>query len=238
MFLLKAFKQREVNVSGLQSRHLLVVLVVTLLGACSWGDGSIKATASQLNGNTAATANKAPTISGSPPTAVQVDIAYSFTPTASDPDGDALTFTIANKPAWAAFNTTTGALTGTPTAAEAGSFLNVTIGVTDGKATANLPSFSVDVTTGPVVANDKSATLSWAAPTQRIDGTSLVNLSGYKIFVGQAPGSYSRVIDVAGAPNTRYTVTGLSIGTWYFSISAYDAAGLESDKSPEVSKTF
>jgi hypothetical protein len=169
---------------------------------------------------------------------VQAQVAYSFTPTASDPDGDALTFTIANKPAWATFDAQTGALTGTPALAQAGSFVNVTIGVTDGKATVNLPSFSVEVTSGPAVANDKTATLSWAAPTQRIDGTPLVNLSGYKVFVGQTPGNYPRVINIASASNTRYTVTGLSAGTWYFSVSAYDAAGLESDKSPEVSKTF
>ena len=228
--------------SGLQSKHLLVVLVVTLLGACSWDKGSDKTATSQPTGTAAPTpaptVNKAPTISGTPPTLVQALVAYSFTPTASDPDGDALTFTIANKPAWATLNAQTGALTGTPTAAQVGSFLNVTIGVTDGKATANLPSFTVAVTAGPVVANDKTATLSWAAPTQRIDGTPLVNLSGYKVFVGQATRNYSRSIDVAGAPNTRYTVTGLSTGIWYFSISAYDAAGIESDKSPEVSKTF
>lgn len=228
--------------SGLKSKHLLLVLVVTLLGACSWGNESPKTSSSQPTGSAAPThaptVNKAPVISGTPPTLVQAQVAYSFTPTASDPDGDALTFTIANKPAWATFNAQTGALTGTPALAQVGSFVNVTIGVTDGKATVNLPSFSVEVTAVPAVANDKSATLSWAAPTQRIDGTPLVNLSGYKVFVGQASRNYSRIIDVAGAPNTRYTVTGLSTGTWYFSISAYDAAGLESDKSPEVSKTF
>ncbi len=225
--------------SGLQSKHLLLVLVVTLLGACSWDDGSIKTSTLQRTGNTAATANKAPTISGTPPTLVQADAAYSFTPTASDPDGDALTFTVANKPSWATFNAQNGALTGTPTSAQVGDFLNVTIGVTDGKASSNLPSFSVQVTanTGGIV-NDKTATLSWAAPTQRIDGTPLGDLGGYKVFVGQTSGNYSRVIDIAGAANTRYTVTGLSVGTWYFSISAYDGAGLESDKSPEVSKTF
>lgn len=73
---------------------------------------------------------------------------------------------------------------------------------------------------------------------QRSDGSSLGDLTGYKVFVGQASRSYSRVIDIAGAANTRFTVTGLALGTWYFAISAYDSAGLESDKSPEVSKAF
>lgn len=221
------------------SKHLPVVLMVTLLGACSWDEPSVKTSTLQRTGNSAPTANKAPVISGTPPTLVQADAAYSFTPTASDPDGDALTFTVANKPSWATFNAQNGALTGTPTSAQVGDFLNVTIGVTDGKASSNLPPFSVQVTAnvGGIV-NNKTATLSWAAPTQRIDGTPLVDLSGYKVFVGQTPGNYPRVINIAGASNTRYTVTGLSTGTWYFSISAYDAVGLESDKSPEVSKTF
>ena len=43
--------------------------------------------------------------------------AYSFQPTAKDANGDTLRFSISNKPAWATFSTTTGRLSGTPTAA-------------------------------------------------------------------------------------------------------------------------
>ena len=43
------------------------------------------------------------------------DQQYSFTPTASDPNGDALTFSITNTPPWATFNTSSGRLSGTPT---------------------------------------------------------------------------------------------------------------------------
>src|SRR5579871_621363 len=46
----------------------------------------------------------APVISGTPASTVTAGQAYAFAPVASDSDGDALTFTIANKPAWAAFN--------------------------------------------------------------------------------------------------------------------------------------
>jgi hypothetical protein len=42
--------------------------------------------------------NAAPVISGTPPTAIKVDEAYSFTPSASDADGDKLTFSIQNQP--------------------------------------------------------------------------------------------------------------------------------------------
>jgi hypothetical protein len=59
-------------------------------------------------------ANRAPSISGTPPTTATVGRAYSFTPTASDPDGQVLKFSINWKPAWASFSKTTGRLSGTP----------------------------------------------------------------------------------------------------------------------------
>ena len=50
----------------------------------------------------------APTISGAPPTSVVQGTQYAFQPTASDVNGDVLTFSIVNKPAWATFTTSTG----------------------------------------------------------------------------------------------------------------------------------
>ncbi len=46
-------------------------------------------------------ANRAPTISGTPATTARVGTAYSFQPSANDADGNALGFTIANRPSWA-----------------------------------------------------------------------------------------------------------------------------------------
>ena len=64
-----------------------------------------------------AQANRAPTISGTPSSGVLVGAAYSFQPSASDPDGNTLTFSITNKPGWATFSTPTGRLSGTARAA-------------------------------------------------------------------------------------------------------------------------
>ncbi len=66
--------------------------------------------------------NQPPVISGSAPSSVAEGQAYSFTPTASDPDGQSLSFSIAGKPAWASFNTANGQLSGTPGAGSAGSY--------------------------------------------------------------------------------------------------------------------
>lgn len=88
--------------------------------------------------------NTPPTISGSPTLNITAGQSYSFTPTAVDADGDSLTFEIANKPAWASFNTATGKLSGVATATASG----IVIYVTDGVATVSLPAFTVTVVTG------------------------------------------------------------------------------------------
>ncbi|PUB73829.1 MAG: hypothetical protein DBO99_19385 [gamma proteobacterium symbiont of Ctena orbiculata] len=89
--------------------------------------------------------NRAPTISGSPVTSIEEGTAYSFTPTASDPDGDALTFSISNMPAWAGFNTSTGNLSGTPGPNSAGTYSNVVISVSDGSEVATLGGFTITI---------------------------------------------------------------------------------------------
>src|SRR5262245_28973630 len=93
---------------------------------------------------TTANANTAPSIAGTPASWVYVGSAYSFRPTATDPDSTSLRFTIANKPAWASFNTTSGQLAGTPTTV--GWWTNVRISVSDGSSTRSLPDFSIRAT--------------------------------------------------------------------------------------------
>jgi len=89
--------------------------------------------------------NSAPVIMGTPYTSVTGDSAYSFYPSAYDADGDSLTYSIENKPTWASFSTSTGALTGTPTEAQADVYENVTISVSDGEVTSKLDPFDITV---------------------------------------------------------------------------------------------
>ena len=84
----------------------------------------------------------APIISGAPAGTIATGTYFSFTPSALDPDGNALSFTIANKPSWATFSSVTGMLSGTPTA---GSYSNIQISVSDGTYTTALASFSLNV---------------------------------------------------------------------------------------------
>ena len=74
---------------------------------------------------------------------------YNFQPTATDADGNALTFSISGRPAWASFNSSTGRLSGSPT--QSGSHSNIVISVRDGTDTVSLPAFSIQVTPAPVV---------------------------------------------------------------------------------------
>ena len=70
---------------------------------------------------------------------------YLFSAAAADANGDALTFSIQNKPAWANFDGGTGRLSGTPIAGDIGSYAGIVISVTDGNATTSLPVFSISV---------------------------------------------------------------------------------------------
>lgn len=178
--------------------------------------------------------NRAPTISGTPPTAVLQGAAYTFTPTAADPDGNPLTFSIANRPAWASFNTATGRLSGTPGAGDVGTTSGIVISVTDGTLTASLAAFAVTV---QAVATG-SATLSWTAPLQNTDGSPLTNLAGYRIYWGTQSGSYPNSVTLTNPGLTTYIVESLSPGTYFFVATALNAVGTESSFSGVASKTI
>ncbi len=59
-------------------------------------------------------------VSGVHSAAVKIGNMYSFTPGASDADGDRLTFAIQNLPQWASFNADSGQLSGQPTLGNVG----------------------------------------------------------------------------------------------------------------------
>lgn len=182
----------------------------------------------------AAAANQKPTISGTVIAAVSAGNAYHFIPTASDADGDALAFSIQNKPAWASFASSTGALSGAPSAADIGTYSNISISVSDGKASTALGPFAITVN----ALSNGQASLSWTAPTQNADGTALTNLSGYKIHYGTDPAALTKTITVSNSTVTTYLVEDLSPATWYFAVTSTTSAGAESDYSNLVNKAI
>lgn len=178
--------------------------------------------------------NRAPQIQGSPVTQITSGKPYEFTPTASDPDSDPLTYSIANKPSWANFEPMTGRLYGTPANSWVGTYSNIQITVTDGKASASLPMFALVVTQQTVA----SVTLSWTPPTQNTDGTALTNLAGYRVLYGPSATNLVQLIDVPNPSLQAYIVENLTLGKWFFCIKAFNAAGAESVCSNVASKTI
>lgn len=232
--------QRSSRSDGFSSRPLcalLLALSAVAVSGCGGGDdggetaSSAEATSPEA-GTTTDSGNQAPKISGTAPTAISAGMVYNFTPTASDADGDALTFSIQNKPSWANFTAATGKLTGTPTAGEVGTYSNVAISVSDGKATAVLGTFSVAVN----AISDGRVTLSWTAPTENTDGTPLTDLSGYKIHYGTSAGTLDQTVEVSTLGISSYVVENLAPATWYFAVTAVTSSGLESSLSNVANK--
>jgi hypothetical protein len=188
----------------------------------------------ELAATTSGTTQQPPTLSGTPAKSVAVGNTYRFQPAASDPNGDTLAFSIVNRPSWATFNTTNGLLTGQPTLANVGAYSNVTIRVSDGTTTVSLPVFAINV----VQNSSGTATVSWTPPTRNTNGTSLTNLTGYRIYYGTSANALTQQIQVANASVSTYVISGLGSGTYYFGVRAYNAAGAESVLSNVATKSL
>ena len=85
-----------------------------------------------------------------------------------------------------------------------------------------------------------TATLSWVAPTANVDGTALTNLAGFKVYSATtSAGVASATAVVINNPSTlTYAAAGLSSGTWYFGLKAFNAAAIDSDMTGLVSKAI
>ena len=82
------------------------------------------------------------------------------------------------------------------------------------------------------------ATLTWTPPTTNVDGSTLNDLAGYKIYYGTSSRSYSNPIIVANPGIASYVVENLASGTYYFGVAAFDYSGNESAISNEASKVI
>jgi len=73
----------------------------------------------------------------------------------------------------------------------------------------------------------QSAVLTWSANTDP-------STTGYKVYSGTASRTYGTPIDVGN--QTTYTFTSLAPATYYFAVTAYNSAGVQSGFSSEVAK--
>src|SRR5262245_6325967 len=206
------------TVSGSWIRFACISVVLASLAACGGGGWGASTSAQTTTPSTPVStapspspapteptpapgvSNNAPTIAGTAQASVAAGQDYAFAPSAADADKDTVSFTIANKPSWAAFNAVTGALTGKPAAKDVGTYSGIEIAATDGKAVTSLPAFAITV--AAAIATN-GVEVSWTPPTQNNDGSTLTDLSGYKIHYGTASGNYTESVAVANAGVTR-----------------------------------
>lgn len=211
-----------------------VVVAAVAVAGCG-GDGSSLPSSLRSavpSGSTMGSISSADTlaISGTPAGAAVVGMPYSFQPTVTDEQSAKLTFSVSNKPAWAAFDSSTGRLSGTPSAVDVGDDGGIVISVTDGSSKAALAQFAITVSQAATGA----VTLSWTPPTSNTNGTALTNLAGYQINYGTSASALTQTVNVAGVGVTNYVVDNLTPGTWYFSVSAYNSSGVQSTPSAVV----
>jgi hypothetical protein len=185
----------------------------------------------------AASTTDEPTISGTPASLAIAGNPYAFQPSAHDAEGQPLSFSVKNKPAWASFSIATGSLYGAPSAAQAGTYGNIEISVSNGTSTATLPAFSITVTNG-AASTAGSATLNWVLPTENTNGTALTDLAGVLIYYGTGSANLDHIVQVPSAGDRSHTIGNLAAGVWYFAAAAYTSTGTQSALSPIVSKSI
>jgi hypothetical protein len=138
--------------------------------------------------------NSAPALSGAPPAQVLEGESYSFAPTATDADGDTLTFTVGNAPPWLGLDADTGELFGTPGTADAGLTEDVVLSVSDGTETTTL-TFDIEVL------DAVSITLNGVVTDEPVADADVVATIGGETFAttADASGAYQLPVSLATA---------------------------------------
>jgi hypothetical protein len=219
----------DTNARGAGINLFLALSVIALAGCLDSGDDTtLSAEPESPPGDNSL--NNPPQISGSPAPQVLVGDNYSFSPSASDADGDSLSFSIQNKPDWTQFDSSTGRLSGMATTGTEGTYNDISISVSDGFTSVSLPRFSIEVTQAALGV----VTLSWTAPVTNQDGTPLTDLRSYTIYYGSESGNYTDTIEVDNAGTTTYVVENLVPDTYYFAVTATNKSSAESSYSEEL----
>jgi len=210
-----------------------VAMAIVLTG-CGGDEGGAESQPKTQPSTDAPSSKTAPTIQGTPRSAVLAGRAYSFQPVANDPDDDDLRFSGSNLPEWASLDRTTGRLVGTPEVDQVGTYTGITISVTDGSTTVHLEPFTIDV----VASAAGSATMSWMPPTENNDGSALTDLAGYQIAYGPDADDLSSTVTIRDPSINTYVIENLTPGDWYFAVAAVNSKGVSSDLSAIGSKTI
>lgn len=83
----------------------------------------------------------------------------------------------------------------------------------------------------------RQAIFNWEVPTLNSDGSQLLNLKGYRIYIGRSSGEYDEAADIED-PSATSHVMSLNPGTYYFNLKSVASTGVESEYSGELSTTI
>ena len=162
-------------------QSLLVTSVAAVaLSACGGGGSSAQ--------------NRSPTLSGSLAGTAITGVEYTSQLSASDPDGDTLSWSVSGAPAWLAINPNTGRLSGIPTLSDTGFYSGITVRVSDGSGSASFP-FNLEVVANTVTAT--SISLPESDGPARI-AVSLINAADISLSVAY------ETVDILATANEDY----------------------------------
>lgn len=86
----------------------------------------------------------------------------------------------------------------------------------------------------PPEPGEVSVTLSWSPPADRVDGSALDDLQGYRIRYGYDTGEFPYVEHILDPSATSHVIEGLQPRAYHFVIHSVDAEGVESPESDEI----
>ena len=80
--------------------------------------------------------------------------------------------------------------------------------------------------------------LTWDAPTENADGTTLTDIAGYRVYFGEAPSTYPNSVMIFGTGTTASVRNILYGRTTYFTVAAFNIYGYTSSYSNEFQITL
>lgn len=85
-----------------------------------------------------------------------------------------------------------------------------------------------------------TATLSWVAPSTRVDNTPLPmsEIGGYKVYMGGSVETLVLHAEINDPYQMEFVVDNLDAGAYFFAVTTYNQDGAESDFSSVVNKSI
>jgi predicted phage tail protein len=80
--------------------------------------------------------------------------------------------------------------------------------------------------------------VTWNPPSLNTDGSALTNSASFLVTYGTSASNLNQSVSVPGGTTTSKTIDGLSAGTYYFAVTAVNAAGVASTPTNPVARTL